>query len=211
MSAHQIMNRVNKSVLQPMVIAFAMAVTSNPVLADASYATKIKRALQAFWILNGDAIKKPQPVVQFNLYELIKASARRHGIDDHQLASIVIIESAGDPCAVSHKNAKGLGQLIDSTAASLGVKDSFEPRQNLDGAAKYYAMQLAAAKGDVELAAAAYNFGPKAMHTRYANWPRETKRYVLKFRRLNERFRYTDWRTHLPQNIPATNHATCLG
>lgn len=186
---------------------YSMVIAPDKTLADAAHGERELRVLRA---LNGGAMEQPLPYGRLDLHHIIEDSARRHGIDDHQLAKIIMIESAGDPCAVSSKGAKGLGQLIDPTAASLGVTDPFEPRQNLNGAAKYYAMQLAAARGNAELAAAAYNFGPRALRTPYAAWPRETRRYIHKFRNLDRQFRQDDWKRHLPRSIPATNRQTCL-
>jgi hypothetical protein len=92
-------------------------------------------------------------------------------------------ESRFNPMAVSPKGARGLGQLMPETAAALGVRDVFEPIENLRGAARYLVAQLAAF-GRADLALAAYNAGPHRV-TRYQGIPpfRETKDYVARITR----------------------------
>ena len=87
-------------------------------------------------------------------------------------------ESGWNPRAVSPKGAQGLGQLMPETALDLGVSDPFDAAQNLDGAARYFAAQLARF-GDVTLALAAYNAGPEAV-ARLGGVPPypETRAYV---------------------------------
>jgi soluble lytic murein transglycosylase len=67
----------------------------------------------------------------------IEEAARRHNIDSSLLWSVVKTESGFDPKAVSSKGAIGLGQLMPTTAKDMGVKDPYDPVQNLDGSAKY--------------------------------------------------------------------------
>jgi soluble lytic murein transglycosylase-like protein len=72
-------------------------------------------------------------------------------------------ESAFRPCAVSAKGAEGLMQLMPETAAELGVADPFDPRQNLDGGARFLKQLLDKYKGDLPQALGAYNAGPKTV------------------------------------------------
>lgn len=89
----------------------------------------------------------------------IAAAAARHGLDAKLLHALVIVESAYRPGAVSSAGAGGLTQLMPATAVDLGVRDRFDPVENLDGGADYLARQLLRF-GDVRLALAAYNAGP---------------------------------------------------
>jgi len=89
----------------------------------------------------------------------IRAAAIANGIDPLLLASVVRHESNFHPTAVSSCGARGLTQLMPGTAAGLGVTDSFDVNQNLNGGAKYIAKQLKAF-GRVDMALSAYNAGP---------------------------------------------------
>jgi Peptidase family M23/Transglycosylase SLT domain len=92
----------------------------------------------------------------------IRSAAVAQGIDPALLASLVYAESNFHPNAVSGCGAQGLTQLMPGTAAGLGVTDSFDPQQNLNGGAQYIATQLKRF-GRVDLALAAYNAGPGAI------------------------------------------------
>jgi hypothetical protein len=89
----------------------------------------------------------------------IRSAAVANGIDPSLLAALVSAESNFHPDAVSSCGAQGLCQLMPGTAAGLGVTDSFNVQQNLDGGAKYIARQLQNF-GRVDMALAAYNAGP---------------------------------------------------
>ncbi|QFT92926.1 Soluble lytic murein transglycosylase precursor [Roseovarius sp. THAF9] len=106
-----------------------------------------------------------------------KDSARRHGIPENLFLRLVQQESGWNPRAKSHKGAIGLAQLMPGTANYLGV-DPNDPRQNLDGGARYLAEQYRTFKS-WRLALAAYNAGPKAVQ-KYNGIPpyKETRNYV---------------------------------
>lgn len=114
----------------------------------------------------------------------IRDSARRHRLDPALIHSVIRAESAGDPKAVSHAGAKGLMQLMDSTAASLGLTNAFDPAQNIEGGAAYL-KQLLDRYGDIDTALAAYNAGPGTVdrHGGIPPYP-ETRAYVDKVRRF---------------------------
>src|SRR5262245_46529006 len=60
----------------------------------------------------------------------VREIAARYGVDPALVESVIRVESAGNPWAVSRKGAQGLMQLMPQTAYSLGVRDAFDPRQN---------------------------------------------------------------------------------
>jgi hypothetical protein len=92
--------------------------------------------------------------------KLIRDAAVRYNLDPTLIHSVISIESNFNPKAVSHKNARGLMQLMPRTAELMGVKDSFDPAQNIDGGTHYLSDLLKKYKNDLTLALAAYNAGP---------------------------------------------------
>lgn len=108
---------------------------------------------------------------------LARDAARRHGVPEDLFLRLVQQESGWNPRAVSHKGAVGLAQLMPATARGLGV-DATDPRQNLDGGARYLRRQYERFRS-WRLALAAYNAGPEAVE-RHGGVPpyRETQNYV---------------------------------
>lgn len=92
--------------------------------------------------------------------EAVAAAAERYGLDPKLLHAMVIVESAYRADAVSRVGASGLTQLMPKTAIKLGVRDRFDPAENLFGGAAYLARQVLRF-GDLRLALAAYNAGPE--------------------------------------------------
>ncbi len=121
------------------------------------------------------------PAGSGDLRELATAAARRHGLDPGLVLAVVSVESAFRPEAVSRKGAQGLMQLMPATAASLGVKDVFDPVENLDGGSRHLGSLLTLYGGDLVSALAAYNAGAGAV-ARHGGVPpyRETRAYVKK-------------------------------
>lgn len=95
--------------------------------------------------------------------------------------ALIAQESGWNPRAGSHAGAQGLTQLMPGTAAGLGVKNVWNPQQNLTGGARYLAQQLRTFGGDIRKALAAYNAGPGAVQ-KYGGIPpyAETQNYVSK-------------------------------
>lgn len=110
--------------------------------------------------------------------EVAKAAARKHGVPEEMFLRLVQQESGWNPGAVSPKGATGLAQLMPGTAAGLGV-DPSNPRENLDGGARYLRMMYDKF-GSWRLALAAYNAGPGAVEEHDGIPPfDETKNYVI--------------------------------
>ena len=108
---------------------------------------------------------------------LAKQAARKYNIPENIFLRLVQQESNWNPQAKSHKGALGLAQLMPATASALGV-DPMDPRENLDGGARYLKRQYDKFR-DWRLALAAYNAGPGAVE-RYKGIPpyKETQNYV---------------------------------
>ena len=111
--------------------------------------------------------------------DAIAEAADRHGLDRKLLHALVVVESAYRAQACSHAGACGLTQLMPGTAADLGVRDRFDPYENLRGGADYLARQILRF-GDLRLALAAYNSGPDRV-ARLGRIPNitETQNYVV--------------------------------
>lgn len=109
----------------------------------------------------------------------IREISMRHGVDPRLVESVIRAESAFNPTAVSRTGARGLMQLMPQTAAMLGVRDSFDPRQNIEGGVRHLRYLLDRYPGNVSLAVAAYNAGEGAVDSHRGIPPfAETQQYV---------------------------------
>jgi len=129
----------------------------------------------------------------------IAEASAKYGVDQALIRSVIETESSFNPNTVSSAGAKGLMQLMDGTARWLGVNDSFDPRQNIDGGTRYLAYLLGKYDGNVNVALAAYNAGPGRVDrsgiatdadfaSRMSVLPQETQRYVGKVLRALEKY-----------------------
>lgn len=116
-------------------------------------------------------MKKYEPVIE--------KFSKSFSVDKNLVRSIILAESAAKPDAVSKVNAKGLMQLMDTTAKEMGVKNSFNPAENIYGGTKYFAQLLRQYSGNIKLSLAAYNAGPGNVE-KYNGIPpfKETENYV---------------------------------
>jgi len=116
-----------------------------------------------------------------DLNEMLAKAGHEHNLDVDLLASVVKAESGGNARAVSRTGARGLMQLMPSTAAGLGVEDSFKPEQNVRGGSVYLDALLTRYHDNMALALAAYNAGPAAVDKYHGVPPyHETRAYVAR-------------------------------
>ena len=116
---------------------------------------------------------------ELNTY--FKQAAETYGVDVNLLKCIAYAESSFRPNITSGAGAMGIMQLMPKTAEGLGVRDAFDPQQNIMGGAKYISIQLERFNGNIEYALAAYNAGPGSVE-KYDGIPpyEETQNYVKK-------------------------------
>ena len=120
--------------------------------------------------------------------ELVREAGERYNVDPLLIRSVMQIESAFNPLAVSRAGALGLMQLMPEVAADYGVEDPFDPRDNIMAGARYLRRLLDLHRGDLSLALASYNAGPGVV-ARYGAVPPfpETQAYVDKVTGLLEK------------------------
>ena len=111
----------------------------------------------------------------------IREAAGRYGVEEGLIKAVIRVESGFNSRAVSPKGARGLMQLMPGTASMLGVRDSFDPRQNIDGGVRHLRGLIDRFGSDLKLALAAYNAGEQAVVTHGGIPPyRETRDYVTR-------------------------------
>jgi soluble lytic murein transglycosylase-like protein len=123
-----------------------------------------------------------------NYDNLIQSIAQKYRVEHTLIHSIIRAESNYDRFAVSSKGALGLMQLMPATAIQYGVKNVFDPRDNIEGGVKYLKDLIKLYNGKTDLVLAAYNAGQEAVK-KYNGIPpyRETRNYISK---IMKRFGY---------------------
>lgn len=111
--------------------------------------------------------------------EIIADAAEEYGVEAELIRAIIHAESAFNPKAVSHRGARGLMQLMPATARSLGVRNRFDPEQNIMAGTRYFRQLLDRLDGKVKPALAAYNAGMRNVR-KYGGVPPfpVTRKYV---------------------------------
>jgi len=109
------------------------------------------------------ALTAPLDAAARRFAPIIEAASRRHGVDAALVHAIVFVESSYDPEAVSSQGALGLMQLMPVTCERYGVRDPFDPAQNVDAGVRFLKDLLELFESDVELTIAAYNSGASAV------------------------------------------------
>lgn len=147
---------------------------------------------------NGFGANAGSTIGKTEILAAVKRIAARYQVNDDLIEEVIRAESNFNPNAVSRSGAKGLMQLMDATARSVNVNDSFNPVQNITGGTKYLGGLLQKYNGNVKVALAAYNAGPgrvdrlgistdRDFEAKVKELPLETQKYVAKITgRLDE-------------------------
>ncbi len=173
---------------------------SPPQNPDARNRSEVYEDLEVWWkdVVPGQYLPNGVPMPNLDRIANLDAwdsefreAGSRTGLPPELIKAVAVAESHMNPKAVSPAGARGLMQLIPSTARKLGVTDSFDPPQAIAGGAQYLARQVQAF-GTYELALAAYNAGPGAVIEHGGIPPfAETRTYVARVIGLYELFRDT--------------------
>jgi soluble lytic murein transglycosylase-like protein len=132
-------------------------------------------------LLWGGLLFPASPADLKNFYNpIVKQVASKHGVEAELIHAIIRAESNYDNFALSDKGAMGLMQLMPETAGQYGVKNVFDPAQNIEGGTKYLKDLIRIYDGKTNLILAAYNAGQEAVRKYGGNIPdyKETRAYI---------------------------------
>jgi transglycosylase-like protein with SLT domain len=152
------------------------------------------------------------------LDDVINDISGRHHLDPDLINSVIHAESAFNPHAVSSKGAQGLMQLMPQTASQLGVVNTFEPADNLEGGTRYLRELLERYNFDLVKALAAYNAGPGRVD-KYRGLPpySETHAYVSRIIRDFNRKKLAEQKAAAatakakPKPVPKSSQLSAVG
>ena len=181
--------RISPVSYQNQVVVQRIPVPAVPLLDRTATAADADAAIEEAVIRQSGlpASEPVEPALPFE--EHILEAARTYQVDPALICAIIMAESSYNPRAVSHRGARGLMQLMPTTAKWLGIEDTFDPAMNIDGGVRYFKKLLDRFDGDVKLALAAYNAGSRYVR-KYGGVPpfKATRVYIKKVLRYHRMF-----------------------
>ena len=153
---------------------------------------KLDDGAMTYLVPEASGIRATTPMADTTVREqfepLIREHAARHALRIELVRAVIQVESGYNPRARSPKGAMGLMQLMPATARQLGVRNAYDPAENIGGGCAYLRQLLDRYHGNEELALAAYNAGSDAVERHGNAIPpyRETRDYVNKVSRLTD-------------------------
>ena len=149
----------------------------------------------------GDTHTLPKRAERFRTF--VEGAAKKYQLPEALLWAFMKVESSFIPTAVSRKGALGLMQLMPFTAQDMGVKDAFDPQQNIYGAAKLINMLMKRFKGELPLVISAYHAGGGAVTRREGIPYTETSQYMTSV--LNAYYRYMKRPPYLKSSVTSAS------
>ena len=115
---------------------------------------------------------------------VIQEASKTYGVDPELIRAVIRAESNFKNESTSPKGAMGLMQIMPQTAKDLGIRDAYDPRENILGGTRYLKGLLERYRGDVPTALAAYNWGMGNVERRPEKLPRETQVYISRIQQF---------------------------
>lgn len=131
---------------------------------------------------NQHPLQKEKDVEQTlrDINRIVDSASKKYGVDSGLVKAVIKAESDFDTGSTSRKGAMGLMQLMPDTARELGVKNPYNPVENVMGGTRYLKILLDRYDGDINLALAAYNWGMGNVEKHPGGLPEETKTYLAR-------------------------------
>lgn len=200
-----LVDQINMQAAERAKAADTTSTTSTTSTTESDFSTSLTEASQSY---DTDTTQDTTSLIDCpeDLYAIFEEAAGTFGVSVNLLTAIARAESNFNASAVSSAGAVGIMQLMPETAASLGVTNSYDAKENIMGGAKYIAQLLEKYSGNTSLALAAYNAGSGNVD-KYGGIPpfTETQNYVKKVLSYMNTENKTDFKDSLVNFLNVNN------